>query len=429
MRNGKPKAYVLWIAWRHIMVRKGHSLSFMTWVSVLGVGIGVAALVTVLSVMGGFEQDLKIKMFRGLPHLEILHKENPLYGFSLKEFTPDRVRQQLPEDILGVAAFTKADVVLKRRKHLASVTLLGIDPHGDSQLWAFGNSLIEGKLTDLTRTSRPAGADPLPGIILGESLALQMKLKYGDVVQILNPQANMAGALGGHEFSSRFRVLGVFMTDLPQYDSNYGVVSLDSGRKFLPDYDKSLDEEQYVTGIAINLKDPERVEPFAKNLGELPGLQLRTWKTVNKSLLVALKLEKFTMAAILLLIILVAAFSISGTMMMTVHYRKHQVALLRSLGMSRRDTIRMFLAHGLIIGSLGVLLGLGTGLAACSLLYYFQFINLPANVYYLQKLPVRFLPLEYLVICLCAWVLSLIAAVYPALTAARQGPGGGLRCL
>ena len=427
MVGKKSRAYILWISWRHITAKKGRSLSFMTWVSILGVGIGVAALVTVLSVMGGFEQDLKSKMFRGLPHMEILH-ENAVAGFSLKEHSLDDVRQQFP-DAAKIAAFTKSDVVLKRRKHLASVTLFGVNPQADAGLWAFSDSLIQGNLEDLQKTAEEHELDPLPRIILGESLALQMGAEPGDEVHVLNPQASTVEVLGGTTFTTRFRVVGIFMTDLPQYDNNYGVVTLESGRKFLPDYDHSLDEEEYVTGVAVNMQQPEDVDLFVKRMSQLPGLQARTWKNVNKSLLVALKLEKFTMGAILLLIVLVAAFSISGTMMMTVYHRKNQVALFRSLGMEKNDIARLFLAHGVTIGTLGVILGLMMGLSACVLLYYFQFIHLPAHVYYLQKLPVRFLPLEYMVICLCAWLLSLLAAVYPARTAAQQDPGGGLRCL
>ncbi|MCB9229873.1 MAG: ABC transporter permease [Deltaproteobacteria bacterium] len=427
MAAGKARTYILWIAWRHIIARKGHSLSFMTWVSILGVAIGVAALVIVLSVMGGFEQDLKQKMFRGLPHMEILH-ENAMAGFSLRQHSLKQVRSQFP-DAAGIAAFTKADIVLKKKRHLASVSLFGIDPEGDSSLWGFGDSLIQGRLTDLIIAPEAQSHESLPGIILGETLAIKMGAEPGDEVQVLNPQIDLAGALGGGRFTTSFRVVGTFITDLPQYDNSYGVVTLESGRKFLPDYDASLDEDEYVTGIALNMQHPEDVQVFVDRLKGMPELRARTWKHVNKSLLVALKLEKFTMAAILLLIVLVAAFSISGTMMMTVYYRKNQVLLFRSLGMKKSDVIQMFLAHGMTIGTFGVVLGMLTGLAGCSLLYYFQFVNLPAHLYYLQKLPVRFLPLEYVVISLCAWGLSLLAAVYPALVAARQNPGGVLRCL
>lgn len=426
MLKQKPKAYLIWMAWRHIVSRKGKSLSFMTVVSILGVTIGVAALVIVLSVMGGFEQDLKLKMFRGLPHMEILH-ENAIAGFSLKEVTLEKLAEIFP-DAVGLEAFTKADVVLKRRKHLASVTLFGVDPKKGGRLWGFSEGMIQGEIEQLS-SKEGNEADPLPRIVLGETLAIQLGADVGDEVDILNPQSNISDALGGQTLSARFRVVGIFMTDLPHYDSRYAVVSLDSGRKFMPDYEPSLDTEEYVTGVAINMQRPEQVEIFVERIGNFKNLKSVTWKNVNKSLLVALKLEKFTMGAILLLIVLVAAFSISGTMMITVYHKRSQVALMRSLGMEQKDIAKLFINQGCAIGSIGVVLGLLIGVGACLLIYYFQFIELPNGVYYQKKLPVRFLPMEYIIISICAWVLSLLAAVYPAAVAAKQDPGAGLRCL
>ena len=135
------------------------------------------------------------------------------------------------------------------------------------------------------------------------------------------------------------------------------------------------------------------------------------------------------MSSILLLIVLVAAFSISGTIMMTVFHRRSQIALFRSIGMSQLDTAKLFLVIGIFIGTIGVLIGLAAGLGICGTLYYFQFIDLPAGMYYQNKLPVRFLPTEYAIIALCAWGLSILATLYPSLIAARQDPGAGLRYL
>jgi lipoprotein-releasing system permease protein len=195
----------------------------------------------------------------------------------------------------------------------------------------------------------------------------------------------------------------------------------------MADYDESLDEDEFVSGIAVNIAKPEEIDPIAERLSKFSGLATLTWKKVNKSLLFALKLEKFTMGSILLLIVLVAAFSISGTMMMTVFHKRSQVALLRSLGMSQKDVLRLYLAHGFSIGAVGIFAGLLVGLGACAAIYFFQFIDLPAGVYYQRKLPVRFLPFEYCVIALSAWILSLLAATYPAIVASSQDPGTGLR--
>ncbi|MBP6218984.1 MAG: ABC transporter permease [Oligoflexales bacterium] len=433
----KPKSYIVWMAWRHLSSKKGRSLSFLTMTSIAGVTVGVAALVAVLSVMGGFEKDLMKRMFSGLPHVELLSKES-LQGFSLQKYPVSRFRELLPE-VVAWEPFTQADIVLKNKKYLASATLFGIDPKLGGKLWGFSQGIKEGELSHLSSMIRPEGlgsslssdfdaGDGKEGIILGESLATQLGVSLWDEIDVISPYAGLGDVLSGSKLSQRFRVVAIFSTDLPNYDSKYAVVSLKSGRQFLADYDESLDEEEYVSGIAFNFEDPSQVDQrLAKVLKKFPELQTLTWKDVNKSLLFALKLEKFTMGAILLLIVLVAAFSISGTMMMTVFHKRGQIALLRSLGMSRVDIARLFLLYGLSIATVGVLAGLVLGLLLC--FGIFQFVDLPLGVYYQNKVPVSFLPVEYMVIAFCAWMLSLLASLYPALTASKQDPGIGLRCM
>ena len=206
----------------------------------------------------------------------------------------------------------------------------------------------------------------------------------------------------------------------------------------MPDYDWGLDEEQFVTGVGINVTDPMRVERYAQHFqrakqldanASIEKLKVVTWEDANQAYLFALKLERFAMSAVLMLVVLVAAFSISGTMMMMVFYKKSQVALLRALGMRRRDIVRMFLVHGLTIGSIVIVSGLTLGLLFCGFIILagrFELLLLP-SVYFLDAIPVEFIPLDYLVICGAAWALSLLAAVYPAWLAAAQLPSASLR--
>ena len=212
------------------------------------------------------------------------------------------------------------------------------------------------------------------------------------------------------------------MTGLFNYDGKWSVVSIEEGRYFMPDYDASLSEEQYVTGIAMNVPNPLNMDSYVAKIKKWADLTPKTWQMTQKSLLFALKLEKFTMGSILMLIVLVAAFSISGTMIMTVHHKRAQVSILRSLGMSQGDIAKLFLAHGFTIGSVGVALGLLGGIGICYLIKFTRFFPLPEGIYYLRELPVRFLPFEYGVICVCAWALALLAAVYPAYAASNLNP-------
>lgn len=394
----------------------------MTFVSIAGVTIGVLALTVVLSVMGGFERDMKAKMLKGLPHLEVYLRDNPTHGFSLLKYPLAWFRQAFPRATY-IEPFIQVDVVLKHNRHLSSAVLFAVEPKQGGQLWGFRqqDALVEGSYRGL----QPQRPHAPPGILLGDGLAVQMGAEVGDEITILNPNSVLAAAGGLAPTARVFTLAGIFHTGLFTYDGKWAVIALPEGRKFLPDYDVSLDEEQYVSGIALNFPDPDRVEHAARVLAttNLKGL---TWKETNSSLIFALQLEKFAMGAILMLIVLVAAFSISGTMMMTVFYRRHQIALLRAMGLTARRTYRVFLAQGVLIGTIGVSSGLLVGIAILLVLARYP-IPLPQEIYYLGNVPVRFLWHDYLIIGMLAWLLSLLSAVYPAAVATKEVPSKGLR--
>ena len=433
-KNGKSSAYIWWLAWRNFSARRhGGGLSFMTVVSVLGVMIGVAALVVVLSVMGGFEGDLKRKMLAGEPHMEIIAAENAMAGFSLKTHTIAEFKRVFP-DAKAIEPFVSSDVVLKRRGFVTSATLIGVRPEmAGTKLWAFDGAFIEGEMADLKGLRKPmlpqdrSAIRELPGIALGDQLALQIGADVGDEITVLSPQSSSSAAMAGGTLARQFVVTGKISTGLFSYDGKWAVSNLDEGRHFMPEYDPSLSEEEYVTGVALNVPEPLSIEKYVERVKELKGLKPQTWQMTNKSLLFALKLEKFTMGSILMLIVLVAAFSISGTMMMTVFHKRGQVSVLRAMGMSRGDIARLYLTHGFTIGTTGVTLGMFLGIGICWLIQSTKWFPLPEGTYYLRMLPVKYLPVEYGVICLFAWCFSLIASVYPAMAAARQNPSDGLR--
>lgn len=425
-------AFLQWAAWRQLLASRGkQGLSFMTVFSILGVTLGVAALVIVLSIMGGFEQSLKSKMLRGQPHLEILGKD-PNLGFSLDQMPLSELAALLPAGH-SFAPFTQNDVVAKQGKHLAAVSLIGVQPSNDNSMWVFADSIVEGNFKDIQQDQAPlfglGGMHKFPGIVLGEGVAGQLGANLGDELSILSPQA-ASGALlfSGGTISRTYVVTGIFSSQIFSYDSKWAVVRLEEGRKFLPDYDPYLDIENYVTGIAVNIQEPQKVDQVVHKLqGQLSDVSYSTWKDTNSALLFALQLEKYTMGAILMLIVLVAVFSISGTMMMTVFHKKTQVCLMRSIGMTQRDVGKLYMLQGATIGLVGIFLGLVVGLSVCYLLSETRYVNMPANLNSIRGLPVKFLPVEYAVICSFAFFLAILGALYPALTASRQNPSSGLR--
>ncbi len=428
----------------------------MTWVSIIGVAVGVAALVIVLSVMGGFEKDLKNKMLRGAPHLEVVSAASSLAGFSLLEH-PLTAFESVFADAQVIAPYTQSDVVMKRGKHIYPAVLFGVDS-GRVSPWGYSQAMVDGEIDSINSTHRPLitldnEKAKWPGIVLGSKLAEHLSADLGDEISILSPGAALSTrtAISGGTVVRHFVVTGVFHTGLFNYDTKWAVVNLSEGRKFMQDYDPSLDADRFVTGVAINTLKPFDVDELKDRLTSFQGLVGQSWKDSNASLIFALKLEKFTMGSILMLIVLVAAFSISGTMMMTVHHKRQQVSLLRSIGMTQKDIVKLFVLQGFTISSVGIGLGLAFGILTCTLMSFFSRIreidpmDLAASLpwdhdwlyaffhwFYgvaeaLRFFPVKFLPVEYVVICLFAWLLGILGASYPAWTAARQDPSSGLR--
>ena len=432
--NQNSQSWIWWLAWRQFSARHQRSgLSFMTVVSVLGVAIGVGALVVVLSVMGGFEGDLVRKMLSGEPHIEFISSVNALGGVSLKEHSLLNYKEAFPK-ALAIEPFVSTDVVLKRRGFVTSATLIGVRKESEgTKVWAFDGKFSEGSFKSLFATHRPRiplqgnAIENSPGIARGDQLALQIGADVGDEIIVLSPQASSGNAMGGGTISKRYVVSGKISTGMINYDGKWAIVSLDQGRLFMPDYDASMETDEFVTGVGMNVPDPDNLEEYRREIKNWAGVQMKTWKETNKSLLFALKLEKFTMGSILMLIVLVAAFSISGTMIMTVYHKHRQISIFRSLGMSQREVAKLFLAHGFTIGTVGVLIGLFFGVVACYLILSTQGLPLPKGLYYLKFLPVKFLPVEYGVICVSAWAFALIASTYPALVASRQNPSDGVR--
>lgn len=419
------KYVTLWLAWRNLTnPRSGYGLSLMTFFSIASISLGVFALTVVLSIMGGLERDMKANMLKGLPHLEVYLRDNPTFGFSLLRYPLSWFREKFPQ-ATKIEPFIQVDVVLKNNRHLSSATLFAIAPDIGGTLWGFRQkgAMIEGSFAVL---AAPRRSGKPPPILLGDGLAIQLGAEIGDEITILNP--NLA-TTSGRDLSASARVFtlgGIFHTGLFNYDGKWAVIPLTVGRKFLPDYDITLDEERYVSGVAMNFAEPEKVEHYVHPLQD-SKLQGLTWKQTNASLIFALKLEKFAMGAILMLIVLVAAFSISGTMMMTVFYRRSQIALLRSLGLTGLRTFKIFLLQGILIGSIGVTIGMSLGIATLLCIENFTHISLPREIYLLQRLPVRFLWYDYVIIGILAWLLSLISATYPAVVAAGEVPSKGLR--
>jgi lipoprotein-releasing system permease protein len=403
-----------------------------TALSIFGVFLGTAAPVIALSVMSGFENDLKTKIRSTKADVVIeKHDDKPFTDWKEVEAKLADIR-----DIAGSMAYVEAEVIVKHATNAAGmgIILRGIDPARAANVLGIERTLKEGKVSHLERPEeipddilgfgdRPEKTERrlLPGILLGEELYQHiLRVFVGSEVDVACPMCGV-GPVGPMPKLKPFRVAGHFYTGMYEFDSKLAYVSLRDAQKF-------LGMEGEVTGIEIRTTTPEAAIAVAKEIARRlgPAYDVRSWEELNRSLYAALKLEKLVMFIALSFIALVASFSIIANLIMMVTEKAREVAILKSMGARDGAILRIFFAEGLYIGVLGLLLGIGAGVAACLGLRTYG-LPLPAEVYYIEKMPVVMRATEIAAVGLAALALCCLATIYPALLASRMRPVDGLR--
>ncbi len=401
--------YELWIALRYLKARRREVfISLITWISVGGVAVGVMALVVVLSVMTGFEEDLRSKILGATSHVTV-------YPMGAEVGDPGaaaRVAETVP-GVVAASPFAVSQVMLMAGGSVHGAVFRGVE---------VGSAA---KATDLSRFVVAGSLDALegevPGLLVGRELARQAGLFVGDAVQVVTP-AGSPTPLGLVPRLRAFRVAGLFASGMYEYDTSFVFAALPEAQDFLR-------LGTAVTGIEVRVDDIYAAARIARAIEAAlgPGYWARDWMEMNRNLFSALKLEKTAMFVILTLIVLVAAFNIAATLIMIVLEKSREIGVLKSMGASSRSIRRIFVFEGLIIGGLGTVLGLGGGWLLCALLKRYKFIELPGDVYYIDTLPVVMKPEVFGLVALCAVVLCLVATAYPAWQAARLDPVEALR--
>jgi len=396
--------YELGIALRYLKARRGELfISLITWISVGGVALGVMALVVVLSVMTGFEEDLRDKILGTNAHVVVY----PVGG-TLQE--PARVAREL-EQVEGVVAatpFALSQVMLMAGGAVQGAVFRGIDVESAGRATDIERFLVEGRLADL--------AGDVPGLLVGREMARNLGLFLGDVVQVVSP-AGSPTPLGLVPRMRAFRVAGIFASGMYEYDTSFLFVSLGTAQDFLR-------LGQGVNGIEVRTGDLYGAAKVARAIeGRLgPGYWTRDWMEMNRNLFSALKLEKIVMFVILALIVLVAAFNIAATLIMVVLEKARDIGILKSMGATGRSIRRIFMLEGLVIGGVGTSSGLLGGWVLCVLLKRYKFIELPRDVYYIDTLPVVMKPEVFVLVAVCAVALCFLATLYPSWQASRLDP-------
>lgn len=403
--------YQLFIALRYLKTKKKHKgISVNTLISIGGVAVGVMALLVVLSVMSGFHEDLQKKILGVNAHMVVLN-----YKGTMPEYQDVIERLRSDKDVISSAPFVLGQVMISSGKKAHGVFLRGVNHEMEKQTTEISRFMKEGKLENLT------SKDQTPGIIIGKELASSIGVFKGDTINILSPVGKI-GPLGMLPKIRQFRVVGIFEVGMFEYDSNLVLTDLNAAQEF-------FDMKGEVTGVQLRLADIYQASAVRERIQKKLGFPLyaKDWMQMNRNLFAALKLEKFAMFIILILIILVASFNIVSTLIMNVIEKKREIAILKAMGATDKGVMTIFMMQGLLIGLLGTIIGVSGGYLLCYILNTYQIIKLPADVYYLSHLPVKTKLFDFIVVSFSAIIISFLATIYPAWQAAKLNPVEPLR--
>jgi lipoprotein-releasing system permease protein len=396
--------------------RRNHFISFISLTSMVGIALGVTALITVLSVMNGFENELRQRILGMTSHATI-----SAYGGDMREWAEIRPQVSRHERVLGSAPFIQKEGMLINGDAVNGTVIRGIVPELEPQVSEVATKLVDGRLEDLREGEF--------GIILGGALASQLGVMTGDKVTLVTPSANVTPA-GVMPRMRRFTVVGIFNVGMYEYDSALALIHIGDAQALFK-------MEDGVTGLRLKLDDLFAAPSVSRELAaELPGVYMvRDWTQSHANFFRAIRTEKTVMFVILLLIVAVAAFNIVSTLVMVVTDKQTDIAILRTLGATPTTIMKIFMVQGTVIGFVGTLLGLIGGVVLAlnvetivpALEQVLGQKFLPADVYYISDLPSELHWDDVVKICGVSFLISLVATIYPAWRASRTEPAEALR--
>ena len=410
--------FELFVSLRYLLAKRRQTfISLITFISIAGVAVGVTALIVVLAVMNGFQDDLRNRILGITSHV-IVGSFNGT--FSDYQDLVEKVEQE--PGVVAATPFIHAQVMISSGKNVSGALLRGIDPQTAAKVINIQDNMLRGSLGDLRSEPAQSGdTPPQQGIILGVELCNNLGVRQGEWVTVISPSGRLT-PLGQVPKSRLFQVVGIMQSGMYEYDNTLAYISLTAAQQFLGLADA-------VSGIEMRLTDIYRAREIAESLRSHLGLPywVRDWMQMNRNLFSALKLEKVVMFIILTLIVLVAAFNIVSSLIMLVMEKTRDIAILKAMGATTSSIRKIFVMEGFLIGTSGTILGLLGGFTLCSLLKKYQFIELPRDVYYISTLPVKMELLDVGVIAFSAILISLVATLYPSRQAARLDPAEALR--
>lgn len=430
--------YEFFIGLRYLSSRRKQKFtSIIGFISVLGVFIGVMALNVVLSVMGGFEDELRDKILGVSSHVVILSYEGPMSDYE--EVKEDAL--EFP-GVLGASPFIYGQGMIGSERSVSGSVIRGIDTKSagsvtnieqalgrgalgvkdgqrikDEQLSEIGKEIL-GKLSQETQSEKPP-------ILIGKELASTLGIVEGDLVSLVSPFGKM-GPFGPTAKVKKFEVIGIFNYGMIEYDSSISYINL-------PDAMDFFDMKEQVSGVEIKVEDIYAAKTLGQELASVLGFPYyaRNWEEVNQSLFKALRLERIAIGIFLGFIVLVAALDIVSTLTMVVMEKGKDIAILRAMGATRKGILKIFIIDGMIIGTIGTILGTLAGFGFCYLLKTNDTIRglipFDNNVYPISEFPVRIEPFYFLLVAFFSILICFVATLYPSYQASRKDPIEALR--
>jgi lipoprotein-releasing system permease protein len=407
--------FELFVALRYLLApRRQARVSLVSLFSTLGVAVGVMALIIALALMTGLQGELRAKLLGAVAHIYLTKAA----GFDDYHADVEKLRQ-IPE-VIGAGPAVGGKALISTNRADAFITIKGIDPALEVDVTDIGSAMRKGRVEDVAERTLEDGSEDRPGILLGETLAGQLGVSVGDTVSLLVPQGTLS-PLGVLPRTRIVRVAGVYSLGLLEFDTAYGLVSLDFGERLLSRAEPDL--------IQIRLRDLYEAPAVAKQIEATlgAGYAATDWASMNQSLFSALWLEKMGISIAVALIVIVGALNIISSLILMVMQKSRDIAILKTMGASSRSIMAIFIAQGTSIGIVGTAIGGAGGLAVCWVLDHYKLVNIPIDVYQVAYVPFVVLPLDFAVVVVSAVAICFASTIYPSRQASRLDPVQALR--
>lgn len=402
-------------------LKTNHENRFFSWIALLsiaGIAIGVAAMIVVLSVINGFEKELRNRFLSANAH--ILAYRFPA-GLRNHENWEQVIVEKFGQYLTGVAPFVHFDTMGKKDFLIHAMLIKGVDPKKRESVQNLGNIIrpitaLDSLQSEIELKRRGKEWAKVPSIIIGKGLARMMEAKIGDTIELISPQTEHADPLGQ---LLPFKIVGFYDSGLQHYDNKLGILSIPAAQKL-------FNMNELVTGIEIGLHDPNQSPEIADLMSQEFQLSIKEWQSYNRNIFEAMRNERTVIGLIVALVAFVASFNILTTLFVSVTQKRKDIALLKAIGATNQQVLMLFIKQSFFIGSLGGSIGVFLAFILAKIIETVPFVKLP-DIYLLSNLPVNYDWRVYIGVSLSGVLIAIVAGLYPAIAATKVSPILGLR--